>query len=143
MGELYDTDIMEWSKQQARLLRGMASGEAIPTKPDWLRLADEVEGVGRAELFAVRSLLRRALTHMLRAEAWPLSHKVDEWQAEARRFRMDAADRFAPSMRQHLSIDRLYRQARHAMPQSYDGTAPLLLPTTCPVTLDELLSDEG
>jgi hypothetical protein len=46
-------------------------------------------------------------------------------------------------MRQRIDLDLLYRQARHVMPESHDGQAPLPVPTTCPVTLDELLGDEG
>jgi hypothetical protein len=79
------------------------------------------------------------LTHMLKAEAWPLSRAVPHWQAEARRFRGDAADRFAPSMRQRIDLVRLYRRALLAMPDTIDGQAPLPVPDVCPVTLDELL----
>jgi hypothetical protein len=35
----------------------------------------------------------------------------------------------------------IYRRARHRFPQQIDGQAPLSLPESCPVTLDELLSE--
>jgi hypothetical protein len=67
---------------------------------------------------------------------------VPHWQAEARRFRDDAADRFAPSMRQKIDMARLYRRALRAMPETIDGQPPLPVPDLCPVTLDELLGED-
>jgi hypothetical protein len=79
---------------------------------------------------------------MLKAEAWPLSSEVPHWQAEARGFRADAADRYAPSMRQRINLARIYRLACRGLPETIDGQAPLPTPEICPVTLDELLSDD-
>jgi hypothetical protein len=67
---------------------------------------------------------------------------VPHWQAEARRFRGDAADRFAPSMRQKIDMARLYRRALRAMPETIDGQPPLPVPDLCLVTLDELLGED-
>jgi hypothetical protein len=57
-------------------------------------------------------------------------------------FRAQAANRFVPSMRQRIKLDRLYRQARRAVPETNDGQSLLPPPEVCPVTLDELLRDE-
>jgi hypothetical protein len=109
----YDTDIPVWSEHQAELLRRRGAGELInDTDLDWSNIAEEIEAVGRSELHAVTSLLTQALTHMLKAEAWPLARDVPHWQAEARRFRGDAADGFVPSMRQRIDLARVYRRAR-------------------------------
>jgi hypothetical protein len=110
MSNLYDTDILLWSKRQAELLRRVAIGAVVNEPPDWANIIEEIESVGSEQLHAVASLLVQALTHMLKAEAWPLSRAVPHWQAEARRFRGDAADRFAPSMRQRIDLVRLYRR---------------------------------
>jgi hypothetical protein len=142
MSDLYDTDILVWSERQAELLRRVAAGEPVNEPPDWPNIIEEVESVGSEQLHAVTSLLVQALTHMLKAEAWPLSREVPHWQAEARRFRGDAADRFAPSMRQRIDLGRLYRRALRAMPDTIDGQAPLPVPESCPVTLDELLAED-
>ena len=101
MSELYDTDIVLWSEQQAALLRRLAAGERVNEQVDWGNVIDEVESVGSEQLHAVESLLMQALAHMAKAEAWPSSHDVPHWRAEARRFRIDAAARFAPSMRRY------------------------------------------
>lgn len=142
MGELYDADVLEWSQHQARLLRQHAAGERLNETPDWANIIEEVESVGRSQLSAVRSLLVRALEHDLKCEAWPLMPYVPGWRAEARRFRLDAAEAYAPSMRQHIDVASLYRKALHILPDTIDGQPPLPVPATCPVTLAELLEVE-
>jgi len=138
----YEADILLWSEHQAELLRRLAAGERVNDQVDWENLIEEVESVGNEQLHAVNSLLRQALLHMLKAEAWPLSIEVPHWQAEARGFRADAADRYAPSMRQRINLARIYRPARRGLPETIDGQPPLPTPEICPVTLDELLSDD-
>ena len=138
----YEADILLWSEHQAALLRRRATGDLVnDAELDWPNIAEEIEAVGSEQLHAVTSLLTQALTHMLKAEAWPLSREVPHWQAEARRFCGDAADRFVPSMRQRIDMVKIYRRALRAMPESIDGKEPLPVPPDCPVTLDELLSD--
>jgi uncharacterized protein DUF29 len=139
----YDTDILLWSERQAALLRRRAAGELVNDADlDWANIAEEIEAVGSEQLHAVQSLLRQALAHMLKAEAWPLSRDAPTWRADAVNFRQQAADRFVPSMRQKIDVARLYRQALRAMPETVDGVQPLPVPDVCPVTLDELLSDD-
>jgi len=97
--------------------------------------------VGSEHLHAVESLLFQALVHMLKAQGWPLARAAENGRADARGFRAQAANRFAPSMRPRLDLARLYRQALRALPQTMDGQPPQPLPETCPATLDELLSE--
>ena len=137
----YDTDILIWSERQADLLRRVAAGERINDQVDWKNVIEEIESVGNEQRHAVESLLLRALLHMLKAEAWPLARDVPHWHSEARVFRAQAANRFTPSMRQRLDLDRIYRQALRALPETIDDQPPLPVPEGCPVTLDELLAD--
>ena len=139
----YEADILQWSEHQAALLRRRAAGELLnEAELDWPNIAEEIEAVGSEQLHAVTSLLTQAILHMLKAEAWPLSGEVPHWQAEARRFRGDAADRFAPSMRQKIDMAKVYRRALRAMPETIDGQGPLPVPEVCPVTLDDLLAED-
>ena len=144
MTDLYEEDVLLWSEYQAQLLRRLQAGERVGDQVDWVNVIDEIECVGLAQLRSVESFLVQALVHMLKAEAWPQSREVPHWQAEARRFRIDAISRLTPSMRQQLELSRVYRRAVRAVPATIDGTAPLLqtIPATCPVTLDALLSDD-
>jgi hypothetical protein len=105
MDSIYDRDILEWSEQQAALLRRHAESErANDGAIDWENVIDEVESVGREQLHAVESLLLQAMLHALKAQAWPESPEVAHWQAEARVFRAQARRRFVPSMRQRIDF---------------------------------------
>jgi hypothetical protein len=139
----YDTDILTWSERQAELLRRHAAGErANDDELDWPNIIEEVADVGRSSLRACRSQLFQALLHDLKAEAWPLSREVPHWRSEARVARGNAADEFAESMRQWIDVAKLYTRAIRALPETVDGVPPLPVPEVCPVTLDELLSDD-
>src|SRR5215475_1941192 len=116
MTKLYETDILIWSEQQAALLRRLAAGERVNDQVDWENVIDEVESVGSEQLHAVESLLRQALAHMLKAEAWPNSSEVPHWRAEAEGLRTDAISRFVPSMRQRLDLAKIYRRALRTIP---------------------------
>ena len=139
MSDLYDTDVLEWSEHQARLLQRHAAGKPGNEAPDWANIVEEVESAGRSQLSAVRSLTMRALEHDLRCKAWPQSRDVPHWKIEARRFRIGAAEAFTPSMRQRIDVDGLYRKALSLLPETIDGQTPLAVDPACPVTLDDLL----
>jgi hypothetical protein len=138
----YDSDILTWSERQADLLRRRAAGELInEAELDWPHIAEEIEDVGKNALRACHSQLLQALLHMLKAEAWPLSDAVPHWRSEAMVARINAADAFAPSMRQHIDLAGIYAKALRALPETVDDVPPLPLPDVCPVSLDEILSD--
>jgi Domain of unknown function DUF29 len=141
MSGLYDEDIVLWSERQAELLRRVAAGEPVSEAPDWPNIVEEIESVGSEQIHAVTSLLRQALIHMLKAEAWPQSRDAPNWRADAIGFRAQASDRYVASMRQKIDLARLYRQALRAIPETVDGIAPLPIESEMP-TLDELLSDD-
>lgn len=137
----YDEDVLDWSEHQATLLRHLAAGERPPANdvPDWPRIIDEVESVGRGQLSAVRSVLVQAMLHDLKIATWPLSRDVPHWRAGARGFRDDALEAFTPSMRSKIDIAALYAKALNRLPDGMDGVPGLPIPEVCPVTLDDLL----
>ena len=55
-------DVLDWSEQQARLLRRHVSGDKLNEAPDWANIIEEIESVGREQLHAVESLLVQALS---------------------------------------------------------------------------------
>jgi len=138
MGDLYDADVLEWSEQQARLLRQHAAGEGGNEAPDWANIIEEIESVGQSQIDAVESWWFQAFLHDLKAEAWPLARDVPAWRGDARGFRAQARRRYRPSMRQKLDVAGIYADALSALPDTMDGQPPLAVPTACPVTLDEL-----
>ncbi len=139
MSDLYDEDILLWSERQG-LLRRIAAGEPVNERPDWVNIIEEVESVGRSDLWAVESLLLQALMHMLKAEAWPNSLSVPAWQSDALLCRAQARRAFSASMRQRIDVGELYADAVRALPTSVDGQPPQPASRTCPMTLGELLA---
>jgi hypothetical protein len=143
MSGSYATDILVWSEEQATLLRRLATGDRVNDQVDWQNVIEEIESVGNEQLHAVRSLLTQAIIHRLKVMAWPQARDADNWHAEAQRFAGDAADRFAPSMRQRLDLAQIYRRALRAVPVTMYGEQRPGLPAECPWSLDELLGNEG
>jgi len=141
--DLYDRDILAWSQRQAELLRRVAHGERV-NDVDWEHVVEEIEDVGLSQLNAAQSYLRLMLVHLLKVQCWPESSSAGHWQGEIVSFQADAAQRFAPSMRQKVDLQRLYRIAREQVAAAtYDGRDPLPSPETCPFTLDQLLTEPG
>jgi hypothetical protein len=141
MSELYDTDIVAWAEQQADLLRRRAAGEIVNDgEIDWPHVAEEIEDVGKSQRQAVESHLILALLNDLKAEAWPRSLSEPSWRAEARLHRQQARRKFTPGMRRQIDLADLYAVALSGLPEELDATAPLPVPQTCPVTLDEMLA---
>jgi hypothetical protein len=99
MSDLYESDVLVWSEHQAALLRRLAAGERGNDQVDWRNVIEAVGSVGSEQLHSVESLLVQAIAHRLKAQGWPRARDVDNWQAEAERFRGDAVSRFTPSMR--------------------------------------------
>jgi Domain of unknown function DUF29 len=143
MSNLYDTDILTWSKRQADLLRRVAAGERINDQVDWANVVEEIESVGRSEVDAVESWLYQAFLHDLKAEAWPLVRDAPAWRGEAIGFRRQARRKYRPSMRQKIepALAELYADALAALPAQLDGQLPLPVEQVCSAALDELLSE--
>ncbi len=142
LGDLYDTDVLEWSDHQARLLRQHAAGKSGNEVPDWDNIIDEVESAASEAKCAFEGLILQVLRHDLECEAWPLLPDVPHWRAEARLFRSQARRRWTTSMRRKIDLASIYTDALRAMPDTIDGQPPLPVPVTCPVTLDDLVADE-
>jgi hypothetical protein len=120
--DLYHSDILGWSKAQADRLRRVAAGERV-NDVDWEHVIEEVEDVGRSELKTVRSLLRRAVEHALKAAAWPEHAAARKWRNEAASFLGQARQHYEPGMAQHLDLAGLYADAL-AVVRSLDMRRP-------------------
>ncbi|HVC59866.1 MAG TPA: DUF29 family protein [Acetobacteraceae bacterium] len=141
MSDLYDTEILLWSGEQAG--RRRAAGTLVnESELDWPNIAEKIESVGSERRHAVESLPLQALLHGLKAEAWPLSRGVPHWRSEARLLRAQACRRFVPSIRRRLDPAGFYHDAVKALPEMVDDQPPLPVPEVCPITLDELLAED-
>ena len=139
---IYDTDILMWSEAQADLLRRVASGERV-NGVDWEHVVEEIADVGIGQLNAVRSLLRPAILHLLKVHVWPDDPAYRHWRTEIETFLGDAADGFAPSMRQRIDLAAIWGRARTSMARGDTNNAAFkTLPVDCPWTLDDLLAGD-
>ena len=137
--DLYDRDILIWSEQQADLLRRAARGERV-NDLDWAHVVEEIEDVGLSQLNSVKSYLRLMIVHLLKIQGWPNSTSRNHWRQEINSFQSDAEQRFTPSMRQRIELERLYRKALEQLEDAeFDGIPPSPWPLLCPFTLDQLL----
>jgi hypothetical protein len=142
MSDLYEDDIVLWSERQAELLRRRAAGKLVnDAEFDWPNIAEEVEAVGQSQIDALESLITNILSHMLKCEAWPHARYVPHWQAEIRGWRRQLRRKMRTGWRQRFNIDELYGDALAMLPPDVDGAPARPVWQTCPVTLDELLSD--
>jgi len=138
---LYERDALAWAEQQAALLRRLAAGEAVNEAVDWPNVIEEVEDVGQSQVRACRSLLRQALVHLLKLQAWPDSLAAGHWRSELVGFLIDARDCFTPSMRQRIDLGDVYGTALIQFRSgANDPAPPRPLAETCPFGLDELLA---
>lgn len=149
MSDLYDRDILEWSEQQAALLRRVAKGERLHQRGsnqiDWLHIAEEIEDLGNEQRNAVESLLVNIMRHRLQIVAWPEAsavlhwqHEIDIWQVQVRR-RLRRSPKLAAEMRDGLG--ELYPDALASMYREIDGVPRPRMPLLCPWTLDDLLTE--
>lgn len=139
--DLYERDILTWSEHQADLLRRVARGERV-NNVDWAHVVEEIEDVGLSELNAVNSHLRLMLLHLLKLASWPDNSAVRHWREEVAGFQAEAVQRFAPSMRQRIELDRLQALALKQLQAADYGRSPPAWPGACVFTLDQLLNDD-
>jgi len=145
--DLYDTDILTWSEQQAALLRRMASGERVNDQVDWQNVIEEIESVGNEQRFAAESLLTNIMRHLLQIAAWPEAAAVSHWRNETAGWRVQVRRRLRrnPGLRPIIQAElaELYQDAIETMYHEVDGVPRPPVPTSCPFTLDELLTSPG
>jgi hypothetical protein len=138
----YEVDFAAWAAETAEALREGRFGDL-----DRENLAEEIEGMARAERKAVRSQLRRLMMHLLKQRLQP-ERRSKGWEASMVNARAEILDDFedCPSLKAHLeqSLDRVYRRAVvEALSETgLPETEQSKLPNRCPWTVDQLLRGE-
>ena len=139
---LYDTDIVVWSENQAALLRRVARGERV-NGVDWEHVAEEIADVGNSELRAVESLWLQTMLHAIKLTLMPDDTAARHWGHEITAFLAQAENRFVPSMRQRIDLEKLWRRCVTLSAQDFDGIEGFdRLPAGCPWTVDQLLDGD-
>ena len=130
-------DFYKWTREQAKLLRARQF-DALDVEA----IAEELELAGRRDLLAFRETASHALALILRTMCWPDIGTESILWIGAGELRHGAATLYSPSMRDKIDMQEIYERAKRWLPAEVDGKLPLPLPEKCPVTLDELLSEE-
>ncbi len=144
---LYEEDFYAWTRAQARALRQLA--RTRPNVPvDWKHLVEEVEDLGRSELHAVRSQLRRALVHLLKLAVSPACGPRRLWRASVLDARAEIEERLSATLRRRLAreLSEIYVRARAIAAEELaahgEHEAAAHLPERCPWTLAQLLDPD-
>ena len=134
----YERDILAWSEHQADLLRRLEGGERV-NDVDWTNLAEEIEALGRSELYSVKSFLILIMVHLLKLRAWPDSDACNHCCGENRCMLYQANQRFTPSMARQIDFGDLYTESIRRLKAEAPNTG---FPTANPFILDHLLTEE-
>jgi hypothetical protein len=143
---LYDADFYAWATQQAATLRQLqASQSSLPL--DFENLIEEIDGLAKRQLSAVRSQLKRVIVHYLKLEHSPSVEPRKKWRLSI----IDAQDTIDEDWTPAISracapaLPQIYRKARRVAAAELDindePEAAASLPETCPYTLDQLLDE--
>ena len=144
---LYESDFVAWTEQQARELRRMHDAR-VNTRLDLEQLAEEVEDLGSEQRFAVRSLTMRAIEHLLKLEFSSASEPRALWQRSLRNARRSAARRLTATLRLDVEeqLPKLFEEARDevvfALEHYGEWVALERLPDANPYSLDEILDPD-
>lgn len=137
----HEVDFYSWTQEQTALIR------ALPRNSNGLdieNIAEEIEGLGRAEIREVESSLLRTLVRLIRIAVDRDARSVSHWVDEANGFQAQAVLAFSPGLRQRLDIPKVWMLAKRNAKVSlaeYGAGLPALS-DECPVSLDHLLADD-
>jgi len=138
----YETEFAAWADETAGALRAGRLDEV-----DLENVAEEIEGLARAERRAVRAQLQRLMMHLLKHKIQP-ERAGKSWQNSIEGARDKIRDELddSPSLRRHLeeNLERVYRLAvAEALRETRQGEKNRkALPEQCPWNLEELLNGE-
>ena len=134
----YETDLYEWTKEQAEALRRRASNAL-----DWDNLAEEIESLGTSNLDQIESRLENLILHLLKWKYQP-EMQCGSWRGSILR-----------SATSHRETDQEDDPSLGAYPGEYLAeaypvgrrralaeTGLLHLPEICPWTIEDVLAED-
>ena len=144
---LYETDFVAWTAEQAAELRRLRDAR-INTRLDLDLLAEEVEDLGSEQRFAVRSQVVRIIEHLLKIEYSPAHQPRHGWQRSVRNARDETDERMTPTIRRDVEkhLPKMFERARRDVAASLEAyrehEALEALPTLNPYSLDQILDPD-
>lgn len=101
---LYDEDFVTWARLQGEALRETrrtGSNQEL----DWENIAEEIEGLGTSQRWALASHIMRIIQHLVKLEYSPTVEPRNGWRRTIRLARLQAQRRVenSPSLKPELS----------------------------------------
>ena len=130
----YDSDVILWAEEQARLLRAGRFAEL-----DIEHIADEIEDVGKSEKRELASRMAVLLAHLLKWRFQP-EKRTKSWRTtiKGQRRSIEAALRATPSLKTVMRDPEWGAVVwDDALAQAERETGLEDLPESCPFTFDE------
>ena len=133
----YDSDVYEWTKEQADALRRRAANEL-----DWDNLAEEIKSLGISNRHQVKSRLEILILHLLKWKYQP-EWQCGSWRGSIReaRHRIEMVLEDSPSLRP-LPAEYLPRAYAWARQKALDETGLYRLPDICPWAIGQILDSD-
>jgi len=145
--QLYSHDFYAWTRDQANALRRLAA-ERWNGPLDLEHLAEEVEGLGNEQQWAVESQLERVIEHLLKLEHSPSPAPRRQWMISVNNARSEIARRMTPTIRDAVepAVQQRYRFARRnaslALLDHDETDAARALPADGPYAFNDLIADD-
>jgi len=139
MGTAYETDIVAWAKEQARLLRA-GRFDLL----DIEHIAEEIEDVGKSEQRELANRMAVLLAHLLKWQYQP-ERQGNSWARTIREQRRGVLNRLdeTPSLQGRLNDSRWWDSVwADAVAQATSETGIDTLPEICPWALAEILGPD-
>jgi hypothetical protein len=145
--DLHRDGFYAWTREQADALRRLA--ETRPNADvDWAHLIEEVEGLGKSDLRAVESQLRRVIEHCLKLAHSGADQPRRGWLNSVDDARAQISSYMTPSLRPDAEarLEQLYRQVlrrvRRDLEAYGEAEAAAALPAGCPFGFDQLVDED-
>ncbi|MEL4894556.1 DUF29 domain-containing protein [Crocosphaera sp. Alani8] len=131
MNNLYETDFLEWTIQQAKVL-----SEHNIQALDWDNLKEEIEDLGKEQIHAVSSWVKRLIEHKLKLDYCPDSYPRNHWKREINNFQDEIERRLTKTLLNKIDVHKEYERAKRLVLSEYNFN----FPDKCPYTFEELMT---
>ena len=131
MKNLYETDFVEWTIKQAEALNDH-NIKAL----DWDNLKEEIEDLGKEQIHAVGSFVKRLIEHKLKLDYSPDHYPRNHWKTEINNFQDEIERRLTKTLLNKIYIQKEYERAKRLVLTEYK----LNLPDQCPYSFEDLMT---
>ncbi|MGD1698581.1 DUF29 domain-containing protein [Dapis sp. BLCC M229] len=130
MTNLYETDFVEWTIKQTQALNDRDI-KAL----DWNNLKEEIEDLGKEQIHAVSSFVKRLIEHKLKLDYYSDIYRRNHCQTEINNFQDEIERRLTKTLLNKVDIDKEYERAKRLVLSEYK----LELPDKCPYSFADLM----